>query len=298
MVFLIVVIVALAAAAYVCVEYLAEDHLAKKLSTSLDRTVRVDDVSYHFPRGIRIDGMHIDGLFETQRVYIYPNWRTVLKSIVEVQQVEMVGFKTSASEQVYGKEGETTEEGSIDLDEMTKKTSVLIKEIIVRSGKVEDLGGNQPLFHGTELTGIRAHFRDVYLPIRSTKIHFKVDAILQIPNASFNNSRVDAKGWINVIRNDMEGLLNVFNQQGINLLSAKVISQSNDVQVNGFINYQGEPGQQLGATPVESIGDLLLRSIADKNVHIGTKFAFETQLNKFRIGRVTFEGVVEQLESE
>ncbi len=296
LVVLVVVIAALTVAAYVCVEYLSKDFLSQKLSESFDRRVDITDVSYHFPRGIRLDGMRVEDLFDVQRMYVYPNWRTLLESIVEIRQVEMIGFKISLDRDWSSSKAkvEGDDDSSAQRDSMNK--SILIKEVRIRSGKVDGLAANHNLFKGSTLSNIRADIRDVYLPIRSTKVDYRMEAMLQMPNTPFASSRLDMKGWINVIRRDMEGLLNVFNQQGVNQVSAEINSTDNNVIVHGFISHQGELGKQLGATPVESVGELLFRSMADTNVHVGTNFTFETKLDTFRIGRVVFEGVVEEVE--
>lgn len=305
--FLILAAVILAVGAYVYLQYFAKDFIQNKLSTALSQDVRISDVSLHPPFGLKIDQVDIPTIGISERMYVVPNWVSIFNKTIEIQTVEFVGLKLKY-DQIKSSVPNQISLDAVDVSPEIQKASVvqsssktgnltiLIRNVIINNGNINFKRGEDRFIHSVYISNLRGRVLDVRLPMTSSKLNFRFEATTSVPGTPIVHSRLTGKGWMNLTKKDLEGKIGVYNQKGVNQLSADIISMSNQVSVDGVLNFKSDDAVFWSKDKPRSFEKMLYNLVGEQSLSVVTNFSFQTQLDNFSVEQVAFSGAVKETE--
>lgn len=131
----------------------------------------------------------------------------------------------------------------------------------------------------------------VPLKDENTSFNFKgvlVDSAVPIPG-----DRVEALGWVNYIKRDLEATTKLLNENGDASLTAQAQSKNNDMIVVGKVvlkslpSFSLEEGKNRGA-----LEEIIAQTVEAMNVVVQADFSFKTKMDAFKLEQVSFSGNV------
>ena len=303
--FLLLAAVILAVGAYVYLQYFAKDVIQNKLSSILAQDVSIAAVSLHLPFGLKLDQVDIPTIGLSERMYVVPNWASVFNKTVEIQSVEFVGLKIKYNQlKIVDQNQNSAEESNIhsqvqasgeNQPARTASATVLIRKVIINNGNLYYSRGDDKFVHSVYISSLRGQILDVRLPMSSSRLNFRFEATTSVPGTPIMHSRLTGKGWMNLTKKDLEGKIGVYNQKGVNQLSADIVSVNNQVSVDGVVKFKSDDAVFWSKDKPRSFEKMLYNLVGEQSLSVVTNFSFETQLDDFGIEQVAFSGKVEDI---
>ncbi|MBI5415186.1 MAG: hypothetical protein HZA29_00045 [Candidatus Omnitrophica bacterium] len=165
-----------------------------------------------------------------------------------------------------------------------------ITRLVVTGGMYSYVGrGENPLRFRVE--DIHLEASDLLIPLASAHTHFKFWGRLAQEKNPLSGSRVESSGWVDWVKKDMEGTLQVVDPSGQAALTAQAVSKDNDMTVTGDLKMAGLPlaSQSKDAT---AVNELISGVLSAAGVEIGAKFSFKTKMDDLQISNIAFSGKV------
>lgn len=261
----IVIVVLTAVAASIYVKVYGRSLLEQAISRSLGKEVRMDSVGYQFPFGVRAGNVRIEPDFSAGEV--------------------LAQFAPASL-----------------LAEPRR-----ITRLVVNGGTYSYAGGGEnPLRFRVE--DIRLEAGDILIPPASVHTNFKFWGRLVQPAGSppqgtsglreeknpLSGSRVESSGWVDWVKKDLEGTLQVVEPGGRAGLTARAVSQNNDMTVTGDLKMNSLPPglTQKAGDKASAVSDVIFGALSSMGVEVGAQFSFKTRMDDLQISNVAFSGKV------
>lgn len=165
-----------------------------------------------------------------------------------------------------------------------------VTRVIVNGGTYSYVGGGEnPLRFRVE--DIRLEAGDILIPLASVHTNFKFWGRLAQEKNPLNGSRVESSGWVDWVKKDMEGTLQVVDPSGHAGLTAQAVSKNNDMTVTGDLKMTSLPAVTR-STDATAINELISGVLSAAGVEIGARFSFKTKMDDLQIGNIAFSGKV------
>ena len=165
-----------------------------------------------------------------------------------------------------------------------------VTRVIVNGGAYSYVGGGEsPLRFRVE--NIRLEAGDILIPLASAHTNFKFRGRLAQEKNPLSGSRVESSGWVDWVRKDMEGTLQVVDPSGHAGLTAQAVSQNNDMTVTGDLKMTSLPSVAQ-STDAAAVNELISGVLSAAGVEIGAKFSFKTRMDDLQISNIAFSGKV------
>ena len=251
----VIVILLATVAASIYVKLYGKALLEAELSRSLKKEVRLETIAYQFPFGVRAGNVRIDPDFSAGEV-----------------------LAQFAPESLFAEPRRVT-------------------RVIVNGGTYSYPGrGENPLRFRVE--DIRLEAGDILIPLASVHTNFKFWGRLVQPVGSLreeknplSGSRVESSGWVDWVKKDMEGTLQVVDPSGHAGLTAQAFAKNNDMTVTGDLEMTSLPSVAR-STDATAINELISGVLSAAGVEIGAKFSFQTKMDDLQISNIAFSGKV------
>ncbi len=165
-----------------------------------------------------------------------------------------------------------------------------ITRLVVTGGTYSYVGhGENPLRFRVE--NIRLEAGDLLIPMASVHTNFKFQGRLAQEKNPLSGSRVESSGWVDWVKKDMEGTLQVVDPSGHAGLTAQAVAKNNDMTVTGDLKMSGLPSV-ASSKDAMAVNELISGVLSAAGVEIGAKFSFKTKMDDLQISNVAFSGKV------
>lgn len=165
-----------------------------------------------------------------------------------------------------------------------------ITRLVVTRGMYSYVGpGENPLRFRVE--NIRLEAGGLLIPMASVHTNFKFWGRLAQEKNPLSGSRVESSGWVDWVKKDMEGTLQVVDPSGHAGLTAQAVSKNNDMTVTGDLKMSGLPSA-ASSKDATAVNELIAGVLSAAGVEIGAKFSFKTRMDDLQISNVAFSGKV------
>lgn len=293
---------------------MAEAHLTK----AFGRSTKIGNVSFLAPLGMRLnrleiqDALHIKTADVQFGIPIILNKQFVITKVRVTEPVVIIQ-RTKDKQIVLGQESRESRgvSGEVDPDrkrEISARSAthqnekesvpgpvegVFVNYLEIGNGKVQfsDFASGKEFQLTVEGLDLKAH--SIGYPLQPVDATFDLTAKIFSPHIPFSGSRVEAKGWVNVIERNMEGSLKVIDPDGRLGLSADLKSLHNDMTVEGSINMgrlaSGTDSQGSGGSSLEGF---VLGALQSTGLEMSMDFSFKTKMDDFHIASLSVRGDV------
>lgn len=302
--------------AYVYIKINGKALLETALRDSLKRNVRLEAVHYRFPLGISVKGIEVEGLLKAKAVAAQVRLDSlftrklnfssvrVAQPFIDIHQKKTLSLEASqavgAGQAPSGAVPYPVEKGPLPSAVSASKTasapvSVYIGELSVDNGTLSYLEESAQQEFSFVVEGIKALVRHVSFPVEPVKSDFNVSGRLVKEGNPLSGSRLEASGWINIVKRDMEGHLDIIEEDGRAGLTADAVSQNNQMRVNGHWKVSNlimgdKKKESVSDSP--AVNDLVFGALAALNVEINSQFSFDTKMDDFQMKNIAFAGSV------
>ena len=165
-----------------------------------------------------------------------------------------------------------------------------ITRLVVTGGTYSYVGrGENPLRFRVE--NIRLEAGDILIPMAPVHTNFKFWGRLAQEKNPLSGSRVESSGWVDWVKKDMEGTLQVVDPSGRAGLTAQAAAKNNDMTVTGDLKMAGLP-LAAPSKDAAAVKELISGVLSAAGVEIGAKFSFKTKMDDLQISNVAFSGKV------
>jgi hypothetical protein len=165
-----------------------------------------------------------------------------------------------------------------------------VTRVIVNGGAYSYTGrGENPLRFRVE--DIRLEAGDILIPLASVHTNFKFWGRLAQEKNPLSGSRVESFGWVDWVKKDMKGTLQVVDPSGHAGLTAQAVSENNDMTVTGDLKVASLPSVAQ-STDATAVNELISGVLSAAGVEIGAKFSFKTKMDDLQISNIAFSGKV------
>ncbi len=301
----------------VYVKLKGKEILSLKLSQAVQRSITVDEVSLVPPLHVRVRNFMVDGKRLAQgtildvdliSLFVRKVEATRLVLIKPVLHIQKTGEKKfvvleyaflkipeiSAHPIPPAAPSTAPEEKPGGKESNTRPLTFVINQLIIEDGQLsfEDQSSASPLH--VDFADVDGIVRDISFPFASRRNAFEVSALLTETSFSFSNSRVGGKGWVDVVKKDMDADIQLVEPNGNVGFSAKLKSRDNALNVKGNIqlNDLGSKIQKSVESSSGSLNDFISGALRSSGIQIAADFNFDTKMDDFQIGSVSFSGNV------
>lgn len=280
---------------YLYIQFSARDFIQARLTKSLNQQIHLDDVSYHFPSGLKATNVSINDFLTIKRMYVQFNPKTLFENNIEISQMELVDptmVLTQKSASDTSGETAITEPAAADTREPNKYT-YSVKKVIINNGLLNYINKktnqNQPII--IEMTHLRGQLLNLDLPITSHQTQYNFEAMTNIKNTPFEKTQVSVKGWIDLARKDLKGTIHVRDQKGHDQMKVNLEAVNNDLSVDGVIKLKAS---QINDSASVIMNQLIQDGDEPQDLQLEAGFSFKRQLDDFRLDnlKIPFNGVV------
>ena len=122
----------------------------------------------------------------------------------------------------------------------------------------------------------------------------KFDLTAAITNGQlpFSGSKVQAQGFINVYKKDMNVNINVIEPDGKVSCAANLYSLNNDMTVQGKVQIKNLTDKPETETNPASFKDVFFAALQSSGLEITSAFNFKTKMDDFQVGAISFSGQI------
>ncbi len=313
---LVLIFAVAVAGAYVYIRVNGKALLEEALRDALKRNVRLEAVHYRFPLGINVKGIEVEGLMKAKalaaqvrldslftRKLNFSSVR-VAQPFIDIHQKKTLSLEASqavgAGQAPPADAPSPVEKGPVPSVVSAPQTasaplSVYIGELSVDNGTLSYLEESAQREFSFVVEGVKAVARHVSFPVEPAKSDFDISGRLVKEGNPLSGSRLEATGWVNIVRKDMEGHLEIIEEDGRAGLTADAVSQNNHMRVNGHLKVSNlimgdKKKESVSDSP--AVNDLVFGALAALNVEINSQFSFETKMDDFQMKNISFAGSV------
>ena len=293
-------------------KYLLED----TLRIALNRDVSVGSISIKFPLGVSIRDLKVLGSsfskgknsFEVNKINVRLEFWEIFDKKIKIKELVLIDpyifiekkakstIKAKASDNKKDVQGEAkNEEADIRIEEKKeiKPLQIYAERMYIRNGVVEYIDSVSDKKIDFILNEFYLKLGNLYVPFKPSQISFDFRAIVAKANGPLLGSRAKGKGWIDIVKKDMEAQLELLEADGHAGLTANFVSKNNDMVVQGDINVDnfllGLNETNLGEN---NIADKVFGALLSMGVEVGAHYSFRTKMDDIRINSVALTGRV------
>ena len=163
-----------------------------------------------------------------------------------------------------------------------------VTQLVVNGGMYSYTGsGENPLRFRVD--DIHLEAGDILIPMAPAHTNFKFEGRLAQEKNPLSGSRVESSGWVDWVKKDMEGTLQVVDPNGHAGLTAQAVSKNNDMTVTGDLKVTSLPSAAHSRNAA-AVNDLIAGVLSAAGVEIGAKFSFKTKMDDLQISNISFSG--------
>lgn len=279
------------------VKFYWRDLLVAGLRNGLKRDVTISDIYFRPPLGLSAYKVEIQDLLKADAIIADLNWHSVFEKKIIVSSLVFVRpiiniQKTESSPPASGQSTPVTNTPDTKTSNSTPP-EVWIQKFFMEEGQVRY--SNQAKDAAPfefKLENVRFKAEDFYWPLISAHTKFMLTAQMAKSDSPLSQSKIEANGWLDWVKKDMEGTFKILEANQYAGLVANVKSVDNHVRVEGDFDMNNFPPVKNNSTEGGVINQIVYGALSNAGVKIGAKFAFDTKMDDFRVSNITFSGNV------
>lgn len=279
--------------AYLSIQLFAKDYIQARLGQSFNQKIHLDSVTYHFPVGFKATNISVEDFLIIKRMYVQFNPGTLFEDNIEISQLELVDPSMVFTQRPAAEAAAETPPVKTEPIENTvsNRRTYTIKKMIINNGLLNYInkGASQPVM--IEMTHLKGQLLGLNVPLISQQTQFSLEALTDIKNTPFAKNQISAKGWIDLVKKDLKGTVDVLDQKGQDQMKVKLDAVNNELSVDGVI--------KLKASQVNDSASLIINQFVQdgksgQDIQLEAGFSFKRKLDDFRLDtlQVPFNGVV------
>ncbi len=227
--------------------------VAQRLSEEFHCPVRLSEAHWIFPLGVVFKGIDIEGLLRAKQAKVFFNVSNFQKNQIKISRL-------------------IVNEGEAEINYNGVK--IFLKKI---QGDVKNF------VYPIETQSPRA--------FESVKTGIDLKAQVEGKKFPFSGSVASAQGWVDVKSLSMDEHVVLRNFSGKEMLIVDLKARNNDMLVSGNVDMIGMMTQGVASRKKEdSVQNMILGTLNSEGINMMTKFSFQTKMNDFRIGKISFSG--------
>ncbi len=302
---------------YVKIE--AKDILAGKLSQVLEHQVTIGDVALIFPFDVQIKNLRIDGKSPAREIHlnidlislfdrkIHASRLVLIEPVVHVERGEDKKFvlpeifplpeggnfqsKEPVSKPAVIGEPSAPQKNLPALESEKRALTFSIDQLEIKNGQVSFADRSQASQFQVSLGEVNAVVEHLHFPVNAAINPFQVSGLIIEKGFPFYNSRVNGKGWVDIARKDMDADIKLVEPNGNVGFSSHLKSRDNAMNVKGNIQLKDFGSKfEKPAGSSESMTDFIYGAIRTSGVQVEAAFNFDTKMDDFEVGPVSFSG--------
>jgi len=266
------------------------------LRSSLDQNISASDVDYDFPFGFSLDDFQIEGLIQAEKLTAQLDLSSLREKKLIIRELvlqkpaitwRMIRQSASGTTAATPPETETPLPSSGPAE-----ARLMIKKLQLVNGSLFVVNKNADQIFSFQLDNMQSQIDQLSFPLQAITTSFRLTGKLIKEGLPLSGSVVKANGWINIIQKDLEVNLLILENDGQAGLSAHAIAENNDMEVKGKIKTMNL-FTNSSEKPLESaVDNIVFNTLSSIGVEIGANFSFNTKMDNFSIGQITFSGNV------
>jgi hypothetical protein len=320
--FFLVLLLIFVFAATVYVRIYGKSLVERELNAALKRNVVLGQASYHFPLGFRAYNVEISRSMEggeflrVKKVIAQLSPDAIFQGkflfdIVFLIEPSLVlqGTSPAPEDATQGKEAVSGQvsplmaalspaENKSSLSSDSKgpeiPAEIVIRKMIVRHGTLQYKEGLTEKGFSFDLEDVQLKAEHLVFPIKEGRSDFEATGRLIKEGSPISGSRVIGSGWVDVVKKDMEAKIEVIEANGTVGMTANAVARNNEMNVTGKVSTKNLLGgiEKAASAEPSAVNDLVLNALSSSGIEINAQFAFQTQMDHFRIGQISFSGSV------
>lgn len=286
--------------------------IKERLGQVLKRDVNFSSVSLHLPLSLEIRGLEIPDFAQIDKIYISPvivgftRGRIILGRVSLIQPKFLIGKSSGGNwnlpegilDELHGRNAHA-------------KTGTMVSGLLVKDGNLKFTDESKSPAFSFNIKDINLEIGNKILSFNPVLTRFKVRAGI-ITQADKPVSILNATGWINFLRKDMKGMIELSDldavyflplyskfmtsnlKNGILSFKSDIISKSNDLVANCRLAIKDlafEKGKDETA-PTISFFDIVAGGLQTENKEVNIDFLIKTKLDDPRIDVVKLSGSI------
>jgi len=285
----------------------------RELGLALNRQVNVQDVRFIFPVGLRVDGLKIKGLLHAKEVRVRLGFPVILgkehiiSSVVFIQPLIVLQREEESKILVIdpvfkGEKKDRAEQGGVEekdqslTDEIEKELGAgfFIDHLEIQDGTIDFSDYSKEKEIKLTIKDINLKAETFAFPLEPVNTRFHFSASILNNYQSFSGSQVEGEGWINFLKRDMEGGLEIIEPNGKISLKADLKSVDNELTVVGKLNINSLASSRKKSEEGEdfSLDDFILGALQSASIEINVDFVIKTKLDDINLNSIAFTGKV------
>ena len=278
---------------YLYIQIFAKNYIQARLGQSLQQEIHLDSVSYHFPAGLKATNISVEDFLIIKRMYVQFNPGTLFEDNIEISQLELVDPSMVLTQEPAADTAvETPPAKTEPIDNtVSNQRTYTIRKIIINNGLLNYInkGAGQPVM--IEMSHLKGQLLGVTLPLISQQTQFSLEAMTDIKNAPFAKNQILARGWIDLIKKDLKGTVDVLDQKGHDQMKVKLDAVNNELSVDGVIKLKAS---QVNDSASVIANQLIQGGEKEQDLQLEAGFSFKRKLDDFRLDtlQIPFTGVV------
>ena len=295
--------------------------LTRHISQATHHDIALKKIWFRFPFNLYIEGLTIDGVSPARQVVIKLGFSNIFKSEFLIQylglkqsvislkrneagKVVLEGLRSMDSAQIVNLEPQPVQAAGMppghheDSLKKNQPGKLLIRHIEFEDARLEFHEASQPQANDTLAVGdiilnnIHMSIQNVTVPLESKIMRYALKGTLSIPHLKVEGKSVNSKGWLNLLKKDMEADLSVSESDQSASLTTHLVSQDNRMHVAGNIKVNNFLKDFSKNNSSESLDSMIFGALSSMGVEVGVDFAFDTAMDEFKLTNVSFSGNV------
>lgn len=285
-----------------------EKIVKEKLTQAFKRPITLENLRVTLPFGLACDQLDIEGIIQAKGASIYFGFPDLLGKKINIANISLLEprlkiVKTKEKKIVFDEVpapqvSSLPEATQLDIGQGQKveqKDLVLefkVDHMSVKNGSVDFTDKSGDTDFQMTIQDIEFNAWQVTYPLKPVNANFDLTASILKSELPFSGSQVEARGWVNWPLRNMDGNLTVKEPNGKVSLEADLKSEANDMTVQGRLQVQNLIKENTQDGNADSFENLVFSALKSTGVAISANFKFQTKMDDFQLGAVSFAGNV------
>lgn len=276
--------------------------IEETVSQKLSADTHIGSIYYQFPLGFRATQIELKDLFSADGISAQfdlaglRNRQLHLDKVILIRPSfsfdKIIGNEKDQSDGPTESQPPAAQASSQDNNQKEPPQTIVINQLMIQEGEFSY--GSDDKANDFILKDTQASLGNLTFPLSDKISQFDIMAKLVKDNSPLTGSRVEGKGWVNFTQKNMEASFKIAEESGKAGLTADVTSRNNDMTVMGRINAGDliEKFMPQRSTEAGAIGETVFSAMASLGVTVEAKYSFQTKMDDFKVGNVSFSGTV------
>jgi uncharacterized protein involved in outer membrane biogenesis len=288
------------------IHYQGKNLLVSALKKTFGSQARLGTIHFYPPFGLRAEDVHLGKDFTARQVSVQLEPFSVLTNHVRLFSVSLLepeftfdrsgpsNFRPTPLDTAPARSSPSeTATNQVSKAEASGKSFEIIR-LTVKNGRFHYQDDREGGDFSFGLRDVGMNVQGLSFPPKSRQVRFQISGRLAEGKTPFDGSFLRGKGWLDIVKKDMNAEITIMDPQGQPALTAMAVSLDNDMSVSGHLVVSDflKGVNRKQSSDDKAINDLLLHAFSTMGVEIDADFSFKTKMDEFKIRDVGISGKV------